>query len=211
MDTWTSQKTARRDLGQKLVGESTFWTTSELYWFQWRFIVVLYSASEGGFERYYSSHLRGRSCLRVATPFDMFLKFSGMSGFNVYEINMIWNHGLPLLVVIQCRVTFLILYSHQMQGCWSLTKRWRGNWIICNMIYAVVRFIKGLFILWLWCVSFFSYYVDFTPAPYWRNNTLLTLVAKVFIMGKCSITYASQKLRIIYNKGWYGRHCLKAI
>ena len=46
--------------------------------------------------------------------------------------------------------------------------------------------------------------------PYWSDNTL-TLAAKVFGMDKCSITYASQKMRIIYDKGWYGRHLLKAI
>ena len=46
--------------------------------------------------------------------------------------------------------------------------------------------------------------------PYWPDNTL-PLSSKVFGMEKCSITYASQKLRIIYDKGWYGRHKLKTI
>ena len=49
-----------------------------------------------------------------------------------------------------------------------------------------------------------------TRPAYWEDNTL-PLAAIVFGMEHCSISYAAKKLRILYDKGWYGRHILKGI
>ena len=48
------------------------------------------------------------------------------------------------------------------------------------------------------------------PPVYWQNNTL-PYAAKVFGMEYCSISYSAKKLRILYDKGWNGRHTLKRL
>ena len=49
-----------------------------------------------------------------------------------------------------------------------------------------------------------------TRQAYWQDNTL-PFAAKVFGMEHCSISYPAKKLRILYDKGWYGRHTLKGL
>ena len=39
----------------------------------------------------------------------------------------------------------------------------------------------------------------------------LPFAAKVFGMEHCSISNSAKKLRILYDKGWYGRHTLKGL
>ena len=49
-----------------------------------------------------------------------------------------------------------------------------------------------------------------TREGYWQDNTL-PFAAEVFGMKYCTVSYAAKKIRILYDKRWYGCHTLKGL